>query len=225
MMQPLVLNRFSLVTCLGAGQAATLAAWSEGRSGLRPCAFADVALPTYIGDVPALDETRLDGPLAAFDCRNNRLARMALEQDGFGDAVAAARRKYGAGRIGVFLGTSTSGLLETEAAYCSRDPATTALPARFDYERTHNTYSVGRFVREYLGLEGPAFVVASACATTAKVFGNAARMIAAGVCDAAVVGGADTLCATTLYGFHSLGVLADEPCRPFDTDRRGISIG
>ncbi|MGH6968904.1 MAG: beta-ketoacyl synthase N-terminal-like domain-containing protein, partial [Stellaceae bacterium] len=72
---------------------------------------------------------------------------------------------------------------------------------------------------------GPAFVVSTACAATAKVFGSAARMIAAGLCDAAVVGGADTLCATTLYGFQSLGVMADEPCRPFDAERRGLSLG
>jgi 3-oxoacyl-[acyl-carrier-protein] synthase-1 len=75
------------------------------------------------------------------------------------------------------------------------------------------------------GLAGPAFVISTACAATAKVFASAARMIASGMVDAAVVGGADTLCATTLYGFHSLGVISDEPCRPFDAERRGISIG
>jgi 3-oxoacyl-[acyl-carrier-protein] synthase-1 len=68
-------------------------------------------------------------------------------------------------------------------------------------------------------------VVSAACATTAKAFGNAARMMAAGLCDAAIVGGADTLCATTLYGFRSLGLIAPGPCRPFDVDRDGISIG
>jgi 3-oxoacyl-[acyl-carrier-protein] synthase-1 len=68
-------------------------------------------------------------------------------------------------------------------------------------------------------------VASAACATTAKVFGNAARMIAAGFCDAAIVGGADTLCATTIYGFHSLGLISRTPCRPFDTARDGISIG
>jgi len=80
-------------------------------------------------------------------------------------------------------------------------------------------------VRTYLGLAGPAFVVSSACATTGKVFATAARMIAAGLCDAAIVGGADTLCATTLYGFRSLNVMSEQPCRPFDAERSGISIG
>src|SRR5262249_15449157 len=99
------------------------------------------------------------------------------------------------------------------------------LPADFDYARTHNTYSLARFVREALDIAGPSFVVSTACAATAKAFASAARMITAGVCDAALVGGTDTLCETTLYGFRSLGVVADEPCRPFDADRRGISIG
>jgi 3-oxoacyl-[acyl-carrier-protein] synthase-1 len=125
----------------------------------------------------------------------------------------------------VFAGTSTSGLLQTETAYRQRDPATGVLPAGFDYVSTHNTYSLARFVRAFCDLQGPAFVVSTACAATAKVFASAARMITAGLCDAAVVGGVDSLCATTLYGFHSLGVIADEPCRPFDAERRGISIG
>src|SRR5258708_20378932 len=51
------------------------------------------------------------------------------------------------------------------------------------------------------------------------------RMVGAGLCDAAVVGGADTLCGTTLHGFRSLSLVSDEPCRPFDAERRGISIG
>jgi 3-oxoacyl-[acyl-carrier-protein] synthase-1 len=76
-----------------------------------------------------------------------------------------------------------------------------------------------------LGLTGPALVISSACASTTKVFGTAARMIEAGLCDAAIVGGADSLCLTTLYGFNALQLLAAEPCRPFDADRAGLSIG
>lgn len=224
-MQPLALSRFSLVTSLGAGETATLTALRAGHSGLQHCHFESAALPTYVGEIPALDDAELTAERAEFDCRSNRLAAMALGQDGFAEAVAAARERYGADRIGIFLGTSTSGILQTELAYRRRDPATGTLPADFDYAKTHNSYSLAAFVRSCLHLAGPAFVVSAACATTAKVFGNAARMIAAGVCDAAIVGGADTLCATTLYGFRSLGVVSEEPCRPFDADRRGISIG
>jgi 3-oxoacyl-[acyl-carrier-protein] synthase-1 len=140
------------------------------------------------------------------------------------DAVADARTRYGAHRIGVFAGTSTSGILETEQAFRHRG-ADGALPPEFHYRETHSTYSAGDFVQRALGLSGPALVVSAACASTAKAFGNAARMMALGLCDAAVVGGADSLCLTTLYGFHSLQLTDAGPCRPFDVDRRGISIG
>jgi 3-oxoacyl-[acyl-carrier-protein] synthase-1 len=80
-------------------------------------------------------------------------------------------------------------------------------------------------VGHQLGLAGPAVVVSSACSSSAKVFATASRMIEVGMCDAAVVGGADSLCLTTLYGFRSLGLTATTPCRPFDADRDGISIG
>jgi 3-oxoacyl-[acyl-carrier-protein] synthase I len=160
----------------------------------------------------------------AYDCRNNRIAQLALEQDAFADAVASARKTYGPTRIGVFVGTSTSGIFEGELAYRNRD-GNGALPPEFQFSTTHDTSSIADFVQRYLRLSGPALTVSSACASTAKVFGNAARMIEAGLCDAAVVGGADSLCLTTLFGFNSLELVSPTPCRPFDIDRDGISIG
>ncbi len=195
------------------------------RSGLIPCAFEDVDLETYIAKVGALDGYHVRSDLAAYDCRNNRLAQLCLEQDGFTDAIEAARKKYGAARIGVFLGTSTSGILHTELAYRRLDPQTGALPPDFHYAETQNAYSLGSFVTRYLGLSGPSFVVSSACSSSAKVFANALRMMAAGVCDAAVVGGVDSLCLSTLYGFNSLGLVSRFPCKPYDADRDGISVG
>jgi len=224
-MTPLAINNFTVVTSMAAGRAATIAALRAGASGLAPSTFGALPFPTYTGEVPGLDSAPLTGEWAGFDCRNNRLAMRALEQDGFLASVAQARARYGAGRIGVFAGTSTSGLLHTESAYQRRDPQTGDLPPDFDYARTHNTYSLARFVRSVCRLAGPAFVVSTACAATAKVYASAARMIEAGICDAAIVGGADTLCATTLFGFHALGVMAAAPCRPFDAHREGISIG
>jgi 3-oxoacyl-[acyl-carrier-protein] synthase-1 len=224
-MQPLLIEDFSIVSCIGAGRAATLSSLRTGASGLRPCAFETVDLPTYIGEVDALVDVRLPASLAGFDCRNNRLAEMALVQDGFADAAAASVARHGARRVGLFLGTSTSGILQTELAYRARDNETAALPTQFDYERTHNTASLAGYLRERLGIAGPAFVVSCACASTAKAFGSAARMIAAGLCDAAIVGGADSLCLTTLYGFHALALNAPGPCRPSDQARDGISIG
>ncbi len=210
---------------LGVGRDATLEALRTGRGGLRPCTFETVDLDTFVGEAPGVDDAVIPERLADFDCRNNRLAHMALLSDGFVPAVECAVEKYGAHRIGLFLGTSTSGILSSEQAYRHRDPQTGALPASYDFAATHSTSSLADFVGRYLGLEGPAFVVSSACSTTAKVFGNAARMIQAGVCDATVVGGADSLCLTTLYGFHSLELVSKRPCAPFDIDRDGVSLG
>jgi len=182
-------------------------------------------LPTCLGEVAGVDEMSWPAELAAFDCRNNRLAWLSLQQDGFADVVRSAVARVGAARVGVFVGTSTSGILSSEQAYRRRDPQTGALPGDFDYRHTHNSYSLADFVRTRFGITGPAHVVSTACSSSAKVFGVAQRMIACGLIDAAVVGGVDSLCLTTLYGFNSLQLLSGEPCRPFDVDRSGINIG
>jgi 3-oxoacyl-[acyl-carrier-protein] synthase-1 len=224
-MRPLALSQMCIASSIGFGLEATIAALRSGRSGLRPRPFETVDLPTWTGEIQALDNIRLQGDLAPFDCRNNRLAEVALAQDGFAEAVRAAIDRYGAARVALVVGTSTSGILHTEQAFRARDAETGALPDGFPYLQTHNTGSLAAFLRARLGIAGPAFVVSCACASSAKAFGNAARMIEAGLCDAAVVGGADSLCLTTLYGFHSLNLNAPGPCRPFDVAREGISIG
>jgi len=224
-LNPLWLSHFTATSSIGRGLDQTLAALRQRRPGLVPCAFDTVDLATFIGEVAGVDAVQLPADLADFDCRNNRLALLGLTQDGFAEAVRAASAKYGAQRIGVFLGTSTSGILQTELAYRRRDPVTGALPADFIYRTTHNTFSVADFTRHYFGLTGPAVVVSSACSSSAKVFGSARRMMAAGLIDAAVVGGVDSLCLTTLYGFNSLGLISEQACRPFDAQRNGISIG
>src|SRR6185437_3153444 len=224
-MTPLLFKHFTATSCIGRGLQATLASLQEQRSGLAPCAFETVTLQTHIGEVPGIDSVRLPAASKRFDCRNNRLAQLGIAEDGFLDAVAACVGRWGRDRVGLFLGTSTSGMLETEIAYRQRDPQTGALPASFAYAGTHNSYSLAAFVQELLCLEGPSAVVSSACSSSAKVFGSARRMIAAGLIDAAVVGGVDSLCLTTLYGFHSLQLVSPNPCKPFDVTRDGISIG
>ena len=223
-MNPLAISAFTLTSALGAGQAATLAALRAQRTGLAPLRFRDLPLTTWTGEVEGVDEATLPAALADFDCRNNRLAWLGLVQDGFIDAVAQARARWGAPRIGVFLGTSTSGLLQTELAYQNRQPDG-ALPAGFRYAETQNSHSLAAFTAQALGLTGPSFVVSTACSSSAKVFGNARRMLDAGWIDAAVVGGVDSLCLTTLYGFNALELLSPEICRPWDAGRNGLSIG
>jgi 3-oxoacyl-[acyl-carrier-protein] synthase-1 len=184
-----------------------------------------VDIDTHIGEVAGVDAQVLPAHLHKFDCRNNRLAELALQQDGLLEAIQQAAERWGRRRVGVFLGTSTAGILQTELAYRERDPVSGALPASFEYGSTHNSFSVADYVRRRCALEGPAVAVSCACASSAKVFGSARRMIEAGLIDAALVGGVDSLCLTTLYGFHSLQLSSPLPCRPFDISRDGISIG
>ena len=224
-MNPLTLTHYTLTSSLGAGLEAHVDALRSRRSGLAPCAFESARLDTWVGQVPDRALAPVPVSLAHYDCRNNRLAQHALAQDGFDEAVAEARSRYGQHRIGLFLGTSTSGILQTELAYRHRDPKTGALPADFDYAGTQNNFSLGQFMQARLALSGPAVVISTACSSSAKVFAAAARMLAAGTCDAAIVGGTDSLCLTTLYGFGSLELLSPAPCRPFDAKRSGISIG
>jgi 3-oxoacyl-[acyl-carrier-protein] synthase-1 len=223
-MTELLLKEYTATSCVGHGRLATLEALRAQRGGLAPCTFETAAIDTWTGKVSGIDDERLPAQLRKFDCRNNRLAQLGLRQDGFADAVAHSVGRWGRRRIGVFLGTSTSGILQTELAYRQRDPHTGALPDDFDYAGTQNSFSVADFVRQALGLEGPAVVVCSACSSSAKVFGSARRMMDADLIDAAVVGGVDSLCLTTLYGFHALQLTSRGPCKPFDVARDGISI-
>jgi 3-oxoacyl-[acyl-carrier-protein] synthase I len=223
-MQPVYLSQYTLATCLGLGRRANWEAVIQQRTGLVPCEFETVSLPTYIGKVSGVEDAELPARLSHHLCRNNQLALLALEQDNFNEYVLEAIETYGKHRIGVFLGTSTSGILSTEVAYRFRDSVTGALPEDFRYAQTHNTYSVSGFVRDYFELEGPAIAVSSACSSSAKVFGNAARMMACGLIDAAIVGGVDSLCLTTLYGFNSLELLSSDVCQPYGKNRNGISI-
>ena len=224
-MTPISIRAYTTTSAAGIGKTVTALALGEARSGLIPNDLPWAPLQCWIGRVDAAEEAALPATLAAYDCRNNRLALLALEQDGFMAAVAAARQHYGPSRVGVFLGTSTSGILSTEIAYQHRNPDSGCLPNDFLYETTHNLDATTEFVRLMLGLDGPAMTLSTACSSSAKVFCLAERFIRLDLIDAAVVGGVDSLCSTTLYGFNSLQLVAPDICRPFDIARRGLSIG
>ncbi len=227
-MPVLSITAATVTSSLGAGLSAHEAALLAGRSGLQPAASTPgyTHAPGWLGAVESLDAIQLPAGSAAFDCRNNRLAWHGLNQDGFADRVGDAVRRYGAGRVGVFLGTSTSGIAQTEQAYQAAAASDfDALPGWYDYRHTHNVHSVSAFVASALGVDGFSQTISTACSSSAKVFAAAARAIRAGVCDAAVVGGVDTLCETTLFGFHALQLVSPRACRPADAMRDGISIG
>jgi 3-oxoacyl-[acyl-carrier-protein] synthase-1 len=235
-MTPLPLAAVTLTNACGVGLDEIRRALRAGASGLRQNDFEPArALDTWIGRVDDLESAALTPDYVAQDCRNNRLARLCLEQDGFVAAVDAARVRYGAGRIGTFIGTTTSGILSTELAYRSgsltpggplppEDESAAGLSSEL-YRYKHSMYATTMFVRSYLSLSGHAMTISTACSSSAKVFASAARAIDAGLCDAAVVGGVDSLAMSTLFGFHSLELLSRMPCRPFAAERDGISIG
>jgi 3-oxoacyl-[acyl-carrier-protein] synthase I len=195
-----------------------------GRSGLRPNTLPWCDLPTWIGEVAAADDTPLPTELKTWDCRTHRLAWVALQRNQFPNAVSSAVEHYGASRIGLIMGSSTAGIRSTEVAYKEwRGHA--HWPGDFDYRHTHSLDALSRFTAELLGLKGPMVTISTACSSSAKVFAMAQRWIDCDLIDAAVVGGVDSLCLTTLLGFNALQLLSSEICRPFDIARTGISIG
>ncbi|HTB28684.1 MAG TPA: hypothetical protein VK715_07020, partial [Steroidobacteraceae bacterium] len=131
-MRPLVIQAFTAASCIGRGLEQTLGALIGEHSGLQPCRFETVTLDTHVGEVIGVDDRTLPAELRRFDCRNNRLAELGLRQDGFDEAVQSAARRFGRRRVGIFMGTSTSGILQTELAYRRRDPVSGALPPDFD---------------------------------------------------------------------------------------------
>ncbi len=221
---PLAVSAVTVTSALGAGIAAHHKALSERRGGLRRNDFTMSPLPTWIGRVEGLESAPVPDSCGKLDCRNNRLAWLALRQDGFLDAVAEARARYGRDRIALLVGTSTASIGATEDAY-RQFADTNDVRAPLREPILHVAHSLGRFVQDVLGLEGICTTVATACSSSAKVFAQAERLLRSGFADAAVVGGADSLCGSVLFGFNSLELVSPEPCRPFDVARSGISIG
>src|SRR5262249_37281671 len=154
-----------------------MTAMREGRSGLRLNDLEDVDLKTWIGRVAELESMPITRALSPYDGRTNRLALLGLRQDGFEDAVATARERYGAERIAVVIGTTTSGIQQTELAFRQRDAATRALPAWFHYRETHNVFSVGDFVQQWLGLRGPAAADSTARSASGQALASHPRLV------------------------------------------------
>jgi len=220
---PLAITAYTATCAAARGLDALADALRERRGGLKENDLAEHPLACFIGRVAGLEETRLPAGFAHHDARNNRLAWLGLNQDGFLDTARALRDRYGADRVALVLGTSTSSIGETETAYRHLDA-----DGHFPPEQrrdVHQPHSLGMFVQDVLGLDGPCLSIATACSSSAKVFASAERLLRAGIVDAAVVGGVDTLCGSVLYGFNSLALVAPQACRPFDAARCGLSLG
>jgi len=217
--RPLALTALGLATPLGCGKAATAAALFAGsQAGLAERDDLLFGRPVTVGVVTA---DLPPGRPADSDCRNNRLMQLVLDE--IAAPITEAARRFGPDRIAVVLGTSTSGIAEGGAAV-DHHHRTGSWPVGFSY-RQQELGNLADHAARHLGLTGPAYTIATACSSSAKAFASARRLIRAGLADAAVVGGADTLCRLTLNGFNAIEALSPTRCNPFSRNRDGITIG
>jgi 3-oxoacyl-[acyl-carrier-protein] synthase-1 len=223
-MDPLEIGTYTATCAAGVGLSAMQQAIAERRSGLRPNDLAGCDLDTWIGRVDGVESVALPEHVSHLLSRNNQLAWLGLQQDGMLESIERLKSDIGDARIGVVMGTSTSSIGRTEEAYANLPPDE-PMPPAFRQPQVHNLHSPGAFVAAVTGLSGPSMTISTACSSSAKVFASAARWIGHGLVDAVVVGGVDSLCLSTLYGFNSLELVSQQPCRPFDRRRDGINIG
>jgi 3-oxoacyl-[acyl-carrier-protein] synthase-1 len=220
----IAISSYTVTSAAGVGLNAMHDSIADSTSGLRRNDLPGCDLKTWIGRVPSVEATCLPPHLEHLQSRNNQLAWLGLQQDGFLGVLDQLIDRIGVDRIGVVMGTSTSSIGRTEEGY-ARLEHSVLMPKPFRQPEVHNLHSTGLFVALATGLTGPSMTISTACSSSAKVFASAARWIQHGLVDAVLVGGVDSLCLSILYGFNSLELVSSNPCRPFDLRRDGISIG
>lgn len=223
--QAIPVTAYSAVTACGLGNDVLFAALESQTSHLAPLQLFEVEQNVSVGEVRNV-LPKIESRLARFNTRNAQLALATLDCENakVRKAVQHAVEKYGAHRIGVVIGTSTSGMYETELAYESYLKQG-HMPDNFDFLNQHAWGATADYIKAELGLAGPSYVISTACSSSSKAVASAQRMILAGVCDAVIAGGVDSLCQLTLHGFSSLELVTEQPCSPLDKDRVGISLG
>ncbi|PZN84508.1 MAG: beta-ketoacyl-[acyl-carrier-protein] synthase II [Candidatus Methylumidiphilus alinenensis] len=213
------LHDLGIVCALGEGKLEVLTAWLAGR-----CPQS-VPASWLVSDIPALsvnaDLPHIPPSLKRYDCRNNRLLLSALLQ--IEPAVRQSMERYGAERVGLIIGTSTSGIAEGEHAVGVLR-ATGQMPSSYHYKQ-QELGGAAEFLACYLGIQGPAFTVSTTCSSSANALSSARRLLRMGICDVVLVGGGDALCSTTLDGFSALGAVTKTRCNPFSKNRDGTVIG
>jgi len=222
---PVAITAMSSLSVCGLGNQALYQSLIKHETALAPLELFNVPFKNYVGEIktPLLS---IQQTLNDYASRNSQVALATLNcpEGKVREQLEAAKIKYGTQRIGIIIGTSTSGLYETESAYASllqHDK----MPQDFDFVKQHAYQATARFLQLELGLQGICFAISTACSSGAKAIAAGQKLINNGLCDAVLVGGVDTLCRLTLRGFNSLELVSDEPCRPMDKDRKGISIG
>jgi len=181
----------------------------------------------HIGSVPFefmpidMEVTSAHGQWAHYNSRNNRLLWHCFKQ--IEVELKTWLQQHPTSKLGIAIGTSTSGILEAENAY-KAEAQQKGWPADYHY-RQQELASPSEFLNQLLNSHGPSLTISTACSSSAKAFGVAQRWLEQNLCDRVLVGGCDTLCYMTLLGFHSLGAYAKSRCNPFSPNRDGIHIG
>lgn len=209
-------------TCSAAGLTlpALRTALKHQQSGLTDQALAGSDVKTWLGRVPAIDEVN---DLGEWQSRNNALALLGLENTEFTGHLNRLIKRFGSTRIGLVIGSSTSSIDRTEQAY--HHLADNALTRAYQQSKVHNPNAPAMFASYFTGVTGPSITLNTACSSSAKVFATGARWLEAGIVDAVLVGGVDTLCLSVVHGFDSLQLVSPNPCKPFDHHRDGINLG
>lgn len=213
------LNDLGIVCALGSHKSEVLETWLSGRHAKpKPVAWLNTATPALAVEAPL---PQIPSQLQRYACRNNQILLAAFEQ--IESAVRQAIDRYGSGRIGLVLGTSTSGIAEGEQAMIAHY-ITGKMPPTYHYKQ-QELGGGAEFMANYLQIGGPVYTVSTSCSSSANALASARRLIRLGVCDAVLVGGSDALCHTTLEGFYALGALSSSVCNPFSHNRDGTLIG
>ncbi len=221
---PVWIEACTLVSAAGLGLDATRSTIARHLTPLQPNDWDELKSAAWVGRVREPMETGWNPAFAGFESRNNRLALLGLQGDGFLTRVKATIRRWGPERVGLLMGTSTSSIGRTEAAYEQLTTQSVFAPVYLQ-PTVHNPHSTGAFLTQVLGLLGPTMTVSTACSSSAKIFACATRWLEAGLVDAVIVAGVDSLCRSTLHGFNSLQLVSADRCRPFDAHRDGLNIG
>lgn len=215
------LNALGLNCALGQGKAAVARALFAGDSSGMTAQHGWVSeqcltVGSVPGDLPQ-PPSDLDHPA----CRNNQLLLAAAQE--IEPQLRAAIAQYGAGRIAVILGTSTTGIEEASQGI-AQFVKHGELPDSYHYSQ-QELVEPASFLSDWLGLSGPCYSISTACTSGARALLSAQRLLRLGVCDAVICGGVDSLCRLTLNGFSALEAVSAQPCLPFSANRRGINIG
>lgn len=218
---PGYLNALGLICALGQDkQAVADALFAGDSSGMRAQDDWVSGRSLTVGAVSAELPPMPSGMQASFSRNNQLLLAAALQIE---PQIRAAIAEYGGARVGVVLGTSTSGIHEASQGI-ARFLHDGALPADYSYAQ-QEIAAPASFLAEWLGLSGPAYCLSTACTSSARALLSAQRLLQQGMCDAVLCGGVDSLCRLTLNGFSALEAVSAERCNPFSLNRRGINIG